>query len=98
LGIIHRRGKELGSTTRRFIELLQNDGQNLRLSSRDASRNGELTRANRAELDKTSSPVEYQHNGHANGNGHHATRANHAPVAAESSTFPAERPGRVKAK
>jgi DNA-binding transcriptional LysR family regulator len=27
LGIIHRRGKELGSTTRRFIELLQNDGQ-----------------------------------------------------------------------
>jgi len=29
LGIIHRRGKELGSTTRRFIELLQNEGQNL---------------------------------------------------------------------
>jgi len=27
LGIIHRRGKELGSTTRRFIELLQNEGQ-----------------------------------------------------------------------
>jgi hypothetical protein len=27
LGIIHRRGKELGSTTRRFIELLQNHGQ-----------------------------------------------------------------------
>lgn len=29
LGIIHRRGKELGSTTRRFIELLQNEGQQL---------------------------------------------------------------------
>jgi len=27
LGIIHRRGKELGSTTRRFIELLQTAGQ-----------------------------------------------------------------------
>ncbi len=27
LGIIHRRGKELGSTTRRFIELLRNEGQ-----------------------------------------------------------------------
>jgi hypothetical protein len=27
LGIIHRRGKELGSTTRRFIELLQAEGQ-----------------------------------------------------------------------
>ena len=27
LGIIHRRGKELGSTTRRFIELLQHEGQ-----------------------------------------------------------------------
>jgi DNA-binding transcriptional LysR family regulator len=26
LGIIHRRGKELGSTTRRFIELLQTEG------------------------------------------------------------------------
>ena len=25
LGIIHRRGKELGSTTRRFIELLQSE-------------------------------------------------------------------------
>jgi DNA-binding transcriptional LysR family regulator len=31
LGIIHRRGKELGSTTRRFIELLQNDGQQVSL-------------------------------------------------------------------
>jgi hypothetical protein len=27
LGIIHRRGKELGSTTRRFIELLQAESQ-----------------------------------------------------------------------
>jgi hypothetical protein len=27
LGIIHRRGKELGSTTRRFIELLQSEAR-----------------------------------------------------------------------
>jgi hypothetical protein len=30
LGIIYRRGKELGSTTRRFIELLQSEGQQVR--------------------------------------------------------------------
>ena len=29
LGIIHRRGKELGSTARRFIELLRSEGQNV---------------------------------------------------------------------
>src|SRR5690606_5592682 len=29
LGIIHRRGKELGSTTRRFIELLQSEARQL---------------------------------------------------------------------
>ena len=29
LGIIHRRGKEMGSTARRFIELLRSEGQNV---------------------------------------------------------------------
>ncbi|REK08295.1 MAG: LysR family transcriptional regulator [Planctomycetota bacterium] len=49
LGIIHRRGKELGSTTRRFIELLQHEGQHVEsrseeCSSRDASdRDGEAS-------------------------------------------------------
>ena len=37
LGIIHRRGKELGSTTRRFIELLQSEGQTRSSASRAAS-------------------------------------------------------------
>ena len=39
LGIIHRRGKELGSTARRFIELLQSEGQTRRAgrTGRDAA-------------------------------------------------------------
>ncbi len=44
LGIIHRRGKELGSTTHRFIELLQSEGQQAcRTCQREAGRvwNGE---------------------------------------------------------
>ncbi len=35
LGIIHRRGKELGSTTRRFVELLQGDSGTLISDSQD---------------------------------------------------------------
>ncbi len=39
LGIIHRRGKELSTTTRRFIELLQREGQDIaRRPSRRPSR------------------------------------------------------------
>ncbi len=34
LGIIHRRGKELGCTAQRFIELLQSEGQNVAVDSK----------------------------------------------------------------
>ena len=42
LGIIHRRGKELGSTTRRFIELLQS-GSARRIAPLERRRNGTLS-------------------------------------------------------
>lgn len=45
LGIIHRRGKELGGTTRRFIELLQQEGQHEALSQPGASTASERPRA-----------------------------------------------------
>jgi DNA-binding transcriptional LysR family regulator len=54
LGIIHRRGKELGSTARRFIELLQSEGQTVApIGSR------------RAEPDEELADIEYATNGHS---------------------------------
>jgi DNA-binding transcriptional LysR family regulator len=40
LGIIHRRGKELASTTRRFIELLQSEGQHVSVDGAKAEHAG----------------------------------------------------------
>jgi DNA-binding transcriptional LysR family regulator len=70
LGIIHRRGKELGITARRFIELLQSEGQ-------CSAHCDAKTREGRPA---TESRVE-QANGHAangNGNGHAAATGNGA--------------------
>jgi hypothetical protein len=58
LGIIHRRGKELGSTTQRFIKLLQQHGQHL----------------SSIVDDKAGADTQLVHNGHSsadgNGNAH----------------------------
>jgi DNA-binding transcriptional LysR family regulator len=64
LGIIHRRGKELGSTTRRFIELLQKDGQP------DSSFGLDQTLGSAAD-------IQAAHNGHSgvDGNGDSHARA-----------------------
>lgn len=59
LGIIYRRGKELGSTTRRFIELLQSEAQSIDAGKPDATQ-GESNGHAAAQ------PT----NGHVNGNGH----------------------------
>lgn len=45
LGIIHRRGKDLSSTTRRFIELLQSEAQNQDAIETDGSANGHAAHA-----------------------------------------------------
>ncbi len=42
LGIIHRRGKELGGTTRRFIELLQQEGQHASPADGEAGADAQL--------------------------------------------------------
>jgi hypothetical protein len=62
LGIIHRRGKELGSTTRRFIELLQSEGQHT------------LHEPSVAEGESPAStyPLNGHGNENGNGNGHAA--------------------------
>jgi DNA-binding transcriptional LysR family regulator len=59
LGIIHRRGKELGSTTRRFIELLQHEAQHDPLNGQSG-----LATAGIA-ADDGAYPAEYATNGHA---------------------------------
>ncbi len=89
LGIIHRRGKELGSTARRFIELLQSEGQNV-LS-------GEL---GHGKPDEANGAVEYSSNGngHAHANGHAATHRDARPGSLENGGSKAERPRRVRAK
>jgi DNA-binding transcriptional LysR family regulator len=75
LGIIHRRGKELGSTTRRFIELLQSEGQ-------CASLYGEP----RSEHAMAGARDDFQNGqGHRNGRGNGREAADRAgPGAAES--------------
>jgi DNA-binding transcriptional LysR family regulator len=94
LGIIHRRGKELGGTTRRFIELLQNEGQSV-----SPAKNGQACGATDARA------AEYAGNGHSNGHGNgHAKNNGHQPVArarqgaAEPTGQQAARSGEVPAK
>ncbi len=66
LGIIHRRGKELGSTARRFIELLRNEGQNVESAiERDTAQQA----SNGAGVNGTGK------NGHSNGVPQHGTRS-----------------------
>src|SRR5262249_35119602 len=45
LGIIHRRGRDLGVTARRFIELLRSEGSNLDAPEHAAEGRGELATA-----------------------------------------------------
>lgn len=60
LGIIHRRGKELGSTARRFIELLQSEGQSVAAAE-----------SNSGDAPHTSSSHLHNGKGHGDGgNGH----------------------------
>jgi hypothetical protein len=66
LGIIHRRGKELGSTTHRFIELLQSEAQAECHCQEHAGTNGEAKNGS-AEL----SPRDYS----LAGNGSHHSPA-----------------------
>jgi DNA-binding transcriptional LysR family regulator len=91
LGIIHRRGKELGSTARRFIELLQSERQIVA-----------LTTGMGAQLDDSTAEGEFERNGHPNGNGHGnghpRAHANLKTNSAEPTDYPTERPARVKAK
>jgi uncharacterized protein with PIN domain len=83
LGIIHRRGKELGSTTRRFIELLQSEGQSVPLIDVDS---------NAAQADVSA------RNGNGHGDGHRATPAHGKTSSLENGDVRDERLGRVKAK
>jgi hypothetical protein len=91
LGIIHRRGKELGSTARRFIELLQNEKQ---IAAAATSMGAKLG-------DSTAEP-EFERNGHSNGNGngngHPRGHASLKTNSAEPTDFQTTRPARVKAK
>jgi DNA-binding transcriptional LysR family regulator len=64
LGIIHRRGKDLGVTTRRFIELLRRESHSMSTLSQAQSRHGEL----HLEL----ATVGATHNGHDHSGGNHA--------------------------
>lgn len=92
LGIIHRRGKELGSTTRRFIELLQSEGQ--QTLHEPPAAGGE-------------SPIsEYPLNGNGNGNGNGSGHAANGHGAAEhldnrsapTGAFRSPAPRRARAK
>jgi DNA-binding transcriptional LysR family regulator len=64
LGIIHRRGKELGGTARRFIELLQTEGQNF-----SPTENGHAGFDDLAAADEYATGDTSHANGHAAGNG-----------------------------
>ncbi len=95
LGIIHRRGKELGSTTRRFIELLQSERQQAVANGAETPRvecaphrNGHPI-SNGREVES----LDAQDNGHSAENGHARDYA-HAGGDGERS----RRPARVRAK
>jgi DNA-binding transcriptional LysR family regulator len=97
LGIIHRRGKELGSTTRRFIELLQSAGQRAVLESPDVP-----PEPLAAEGVVPHDPYGLNGNGSGNGNGRvpangHAAEPEAGP-SASLGAFRSPRPGRARAK
>ncbi len=70
LGIIHRRGKELGSTTRRFIELLQSEGQRLTASSNGQQRPAPQTAARAARNGHPRNGSDHHHDDNAHHTGH----------------------------
>jgi DNA-binding transcriptional LysR family regulator len=97
LGIIHRRGKELGSTTRRFIELLQSVGQ--QLTPLECQ---ECLAADPGQFDPAVEPSDAQ-NGHAAGTNGTAAPSDQEMTTSDNETphDPNARPrraARVKAK
>lgn len=113
LGIIHRRGKQLASIARRFIELLQSEGgrrHDLDLDERVSSRSRALETAggngHRAPVESDGSgeielshPLAHGHGG-ANGNGNAARgqRAGANAAGDDSAPFTAARPARARAR
>ncbi len=96
LGIIHRRGKELGSTTHRFIELLQSEAKaECRCQALDGHPNGEPANGN-----AQGTALEYALVGSVVGNHHHHQEGPHPsngdPQAADNGH--ARRARRVGAK
>jgi len=82
IGIIHRRGKELGGTTRRFINMLldesaweqgaEDSAEQGRSALTDEWQNGHRSRpaADVADFESGDSPGAANHNGHDESNGH----------------------------
>ncbi|MGD9723837.1 MAG: LysR family transcriptional regulator [Pirellulales bacterium] len=98
LGIIHRRGKELGSTTRRFIQLLQSEAQNEDRSIERTDRSESLSKS-------LSSDHAAGHNGfgaaspYVDGNGHtHSQEADALQHDDDAPAAPRRRPAHVAAK
>lgn len=91
LGIIHRRGKELGSTARRFIELLQSEGQSVPLVDVGGG-------ATQSDASGVAGACNGGVNGNGQGNDHRATPANGRKTSLENGNVREERLGRVKAK
>jgi len=110
LGIIHRRGKELGSTARRFIELLQNENPlDEQAASTPTVSNGAAADEEFSQRATNGNGNGYDHNvgngdkGNgrlANGtsNGHSKTSASTHENPADEGDYRAGRLGRVKAK
>jgi DNA-binding transcriptional LysR family regulator len=76
LGIIHRRGKELGITTRRFIELLQTEGT-VAVKEADVT-NGEPTSAANGEANESMGDGVAENGAAENGRSRNRTRTRHA--------------------
>jgi DNA-binding transcriptional LysR family regulator len=80
LGIIHRRGKELGSTARRFIELLQTESKH-EPGCMDGPKTGSPSQSGVGGDASYGRNGNQTGNGHANGNGHAAnSHANNGPL------------------
>jgi len=94
LGIIHRHGKELGGTTRRFIELLQNEGQDVSSRGSGENRDAEAALAPRAGNGHGGPGG----NGHANGKGHLAPGADAQPRPTNRAHRSVQRPRQIHAK
>jgi DNA-binding transcriptional LysR family regulator len=76
LGIIHRRGKDLGVTARRFIELLRHEGHSLGLLVQAQSRNG--------EPQNETEHAAAGHNGHDHANSTHVNGNGNAALVAQA--------------